>query len=510
MKSCNLAWRIWLVVSTAALLLCGCGGGSETTPPPPLASSSDVAIAGDQQGVSPFISFVQLRGESLAKVAAVRYTIQPKVGAVSKPVDVQYTIDALRRRGFAAPTGGVVTLPVFGLYAGYTNKVAVILQFEDKSRQTLQVDVLTSAFTDPNGIYDQPTILKARAEGSTLGFDFFFIKSGLGTPVVIDTDGEVRWVGVGPSNSLSSAFHDNAFVVGEQGSTKLYRLELDGSVSISFLISPTYTNFHHNIDPGKNGLLVEVDAMSGGVKSVESILADVAWSGAVLKEWDFAALLGAYMRSQGDDPSAFIRPGADWFHMNAATYDARDDSLIVSSRENFLIKVDYRSGNIIWVFGDPSKYWYTFPSLRAKALSLQGGGLYPIGQHATTITSDGLLMLFNDGLPSTQQPTGAPVGESRSYSAVSAYAIDPTTMTAVETWRFVHDQTILSNICSSAYEAAGKSLLVTYAVADNRTKARLVGLDADHNVVFDFEYKTSACFTSWNALPIPFEGLTFE
>jgi len=37
-------------------------------------------------------------------------------------VGVSYTIDALKRRGYAVAGSGVLTLPVFGLYAGYTNR----------------------------------------------------------------------------------------------------------------------------------------------------------------------------------------------------------------------------------------------------------------------------------------------------------------------------------------------------------------------------------------------------
>ena len=56
----------------------------------------------------------------------------------------------------------------------------------------------------------------------------------------------------------------------------------------------------------------------------------------------------------------------------------------------------------------------------------------------------------------------------------------------------------------------GKSVLISYAVASQRTKARLVGLDASRNVVFDFEYPTTGCNTSWNAIPVNFDGLMFE
>jgi hypothetical protein len=502
LSAASLAW---------VMVLTACGGGNETAPPPEMASTSDVAALSTQPGVTPFIGFVKLTGLSLVNLASIRYTIEAKTGTISKPVDVSYTMAALQRRGYVTARDATLTLPVFGLYAGQANRVLLQLKYADNSIQALPLSVTTASYTDPKGIYDRPNMIKRRAAGSTLGFDFFAIKSGVGTPVVVDTDGEVRWVGIGIADGGSSAFQDNGFVVGDQVSTSLTRLELDGTFSHSTLISPFYTNFHHNIEQGKSGLLAEVDANNAGIISLETNLVEITSAGSVVSQWDFAALLASYMRTHGDDPSLFIRPGIDWFHMNAAIYDPRDNSLIVSSRENFVIKVDYASGDLIWILGDPTKYWYGFSSLRAKALTLEGGGLYPIGQHAVSVSSDGLLMLFNDGAASFNQPAMAPAGESRAYSAVSAYAIDATRSSAKEVWRFDHDKTILSDICSSAYEASGKSILIDYSAAGNRKTARLVGLDANHDVVFDFEYASPApCKVGWNAIPVPFEQLRFE
>jgi len=148
--------------------------------------------------------------------------------------------------------------------------------------------------------------------------------------------------------------------------------------------------------------------------------------------------------------------------------------------------------------------------LRAKALTLASGGLYPIGQHGVSITSDGLVMVMNDGEQSANNPPGTSAGEQRTYSAVSAYAIDVATMTATEVWRFDYGQSIFAPICGSVYEAPGKTLLVDYATADKDTHARLVGLDANHDVVFDFQYMSPPCQTSWNAVPIPLEQMVFQ
>jgi arylsulfate sulfotransferase len=116
-------------------------------------------------------------------------------------------------------------------------------------------------------------------------------------------------------------------------------------------------------------------------------------------------------------------------------------------------------------------------------------------------------MLFNDGLGSVNQPAGEPAGQTRTYSAVSAYSIDQASMTATEVWDSDAGQAIYSAICSSAYGAADQSILVDCATASNRTEALLVGLDSSHKVVFEFEYPTTACNTSWNGRPISLDDL---
>lgn len=446
-------------------------------------------------------------------VTSVEYTIAPKPGSVSKPVHVEYSIAALLARGYVTSKGSM-TVPVFGLYAGYDNDVSVLVHMQSNSTIPFDVTITTAPYVDTGGVYSKPTVQTARAPGSDLGFDFIFIKSALGAPVIIDTDAQIRWVVPASFTSSSSTLVGDQFVIGDGTQPVVHRISLDGTQTQAPLPSGAfgYTDFNHDIEAGKSGLLAEVDAAISGVPQVESNVIEMTASPSnlVINHWDLGAILSAYMSSHGDDPSLFVRPGIDWFHSNSAIYDPSDDSLIVSSRENFVIKLDYKSGNILWILGDPTKYWYTFPSLRAKALTLAAGGLYPIGQHALSITSDGLLMLFNDGEGSLNQPAGEPAGQTRTYSAVSAYSIDPMSMTAQDVWDYDAGQTIYSAICSSAYEATGQSLLVDYAYAANGNEALLVGLNANHETVFSFAYTNTGCLTSWNAQPVALDDLTIQ
>lgn len=500
------AWIRGLFIGCAVALLVSCGGGDQS----PMAERNDIAVTGTEAGASPHIQHVLLRASEPGDLAAVAFWVQPKAGTRSRPVAARYTLRYLQEgRATGAPPNDI-RLPVFGLYAGTQNMVDILVEFKDGSVRQMTQAVDTPARTGTL-VYDQPNILVARRAADNLGFDFFYVKAGQGAPVVIDTDGNVRWVGVSGGNSFSSIFRDGEFYVGDQGSLSFKRLSLDGQV-VEATVNPAgaYEKFHHNVDPGKLGFLAEFDGRQVGMAIIESMIAEIDKTGKVLKSWDLADIVANHMRAGGDDPGQFVRLGIDWFHMNAALYDPRDDSLVLSSRENFVIKVDYQSGNIRWILGDPTKYWYTFPSLRAKALRLEAGGRYPIGQHAISINSAGELLLFNNGAPSSWQPVGAPIGETRAYSTVSAYAVDPVAMTAREVWSFDYGRSVLSEYCSSVYESRGQSMLVSYALAGGRTKARLVGLTAAREVAFDIEYPTTGCNTAWNAVPIDFDRLRFD
>ena len=87
------------------------------------------------------------------------------------------------------------------------------------------------------------------------------------------------------------------------------------------------------------------------------------------------------------------------------------------------------------------------------------------------------------------------------------YSIDPVARTARETARYDHG--VQSGFCSSAYQASDNSLFITYSYVNTGTRVRLVGLDAQRQVAFDFQYTTGVC-SAWNADLFPFHALTLN
>jgi hypothetical protein len=490
-------------------------GGPARAPGVDEAPTGDLAFKKATPGVTPFISFAKFAGgASIARTASVSYKIAQAPGAHAKAVKVRYSMAWLQAHGRILKDGSLV-LPVFGLYANYVNDVAVTFAFDDGTKQDLPIQIATAPYTDPLGLYDHPQLLRPRDPAVALAYSYIYLKAAKTTPVIVDTDAQIRWVGTGIDDSFSSAFLDNGFTIGSHDGPLVYRLELDGSHTKARIQSQTIEHFQHNITPGREARLGGVDTLIDGVENIQSTVIEMTDDGTLLHTWDFAQILADYMRAHGDDPSEFVRPGENWLHINSQIYDPSDNTLIISSREQFVLKIGYDSRDIVWILGDPTKYWYTFPSLRAKGLVFEPKGAYvPIGQHDIKFDPQGDLLMFNNGMPTMKLPAGAPHGQSRKFSVVSAYRIDPVNMTATETERYKHQKTILSRVCSSATEVllddGGGTQLIDYAAAADDTEMHLVGLGADGSMAFEYVYPTNDCGTGWNAQPIPFDGMDFE
>ncbi len=467
------------------------------------ANDTIITIDGYTAGATPFLAQVTLSVSNTAAIKTIQFSIAPKPGSSTRALSGTYSSSYLSERGDIS--NGKIFLPVYGLYHGYTNTVTLTYLFTDGSLKQANLTITTASFDDPCG-YEAPAVLQQRTAGNSLSYDFILLKGACSSfsPAIIDTDSALRWVGTADAQFFYLGFFENAIYIAV--GTQLYRNDLDGTVTyLGDYKGDGVIDFHHNVDRGKTGLLFEADTADYS----ETIFMEIDSSGTLLKTWDMAAIISAAMRAGGDDPSQFVFPAPDdWFHNNAVAYHRADDSLIVSSREDFVICIDYTSGAIKWILGDPEKAWYQFPSLRQFALTLTSGSLPPIGQHAVSTTYDEGLLLFDNGLNSLFQ---APPGATRSYASPRKYKIDPINRTASEVWNYLMDESVYSPYCGSVYEDQPLNYLVDYAyvLQDNAIHARIVGLDASGTKIFDYQYPSSGCTKIFNAVPLHLEKTAF-
>ena len=486
--------RVWAAVGAAALAF----GGPGTS----RAANRPVEIVSQEPGVTPFIEMVTVNMEHPANLKSYQFTVHPKQGSHTRAISAQYSSAALQRRGFLNLDSPVVTLPVYGLYQDRLNRVTLTFRFANGGSQTNTLSIQTEPFA---GVAT-PEVVQARTTDPKLSYDFFLLKNydTPASPLILDTDGELRWVGTSgaPGGSEASAFYQNGVYIGV--GTSLLRMELDGAITLDHDLGDAgVTAFHHNIDPGRNGLILDVTIPW----ALESVNLEVDASGNVLRQWNLGTILAAAMSAGGDDPAGFVQDPTlrDWFHNNCTAYRASDNTLLVSSRENFVVALDYDSGAVKWILGDSTKHWYEYPSLRKFALALAPGTLAPIGQHALSIVSDNLL-LFDDGYQSLDQ---SPAGISRTYSAPREYEIDTAQHLATEVWNYPNAESIFSPICSSVYQDAPANYLIDYSTAGPYQYTEILGLEHG-KTVFEYQFTvTDYCAAGWNADILHLEDLVF-
>jgi hypothetical protein len=475
------------------------------------ASAVTVLSTALHERVPSFIGSVTLGGINTSRLRDITFTVQPKPGATATAVSATYGANYLVASGRVDAGAGTVTIPVFGLYEHYTNTVA--LRVRDGRTTNLNATLTTDAWNGPFSAAGRESITPRNA-AVRLDYSYMLLKSGDVGPMILDIDGNVRWAGLTAYHSPGGYLWGNDIYFDDGQfyccGSHIYKVGLDGTVStVADYSDQGVWGFHHNYDPGKRGLLVEVnlnDATDGGASHVESTIFEINPSGAIIDRWNISKILRDAMGPS--DASTFVYDGWDYFHNNAATYWKAQNTLVVSSRENFVIGIGYDDKKIKWILGDTSKEWYTYASLRRYALnllpgSLPGGSIAPVGEHAVSITRTGELMLFDNGEPSFM---GAdPAGPNRGYSAPRRYSINLRKMTAVETWRYDHGQTLDSNICSSVYES-GRSLIVDYA--NTSSGLHFVGLGAGDQVGFEYRWD-GGCGNGWNLRPIDLANVRY-
>ena len=269
------------------------------------ADDTTITIIGQTAGATPFISKLTLAVSDTSVLKSIQFTITPKPGSVTRPLSATYSNDYLVSRGFEYPPAGARS---FCQSTGFTMDMRIPLRltyrFMDGSSKQDSTTITTAAFNDPCG-YKNPTILQARTRSTKLSYDYIMVKGQCSSfsPAIIDTDGALRWVGTTGFWSAITTFFDNAVYLAH--GPQLYRNELDGSFTfIGDYSSIGVTDFHHNNDHGKVGLLLEADTAT----AIESLIIEVDASGNVLKQWNMVNIITAAMVAGGDDPTQFVHP----------------------------------------------------------------------------------------------------------------------------------------------------------------------------------------------------------
>ena len=253
-----------------------------------------------------------------------------------------------------------ISIPVLGLYPNSLNKVEVTLDFEG-GQQIDIIEIQTQEIPDFFPEIKVDKLKKEQMEPGMHALDIHFANFGKfrSAPIIFDDQGNIRWyldlsfhgAMVGPFQKVKNG---NILVAGRR---TIYEFDMLGKQVNKTLIDNNY-GIHHDVLELPNGdLLLCVGKRNAFIeKDGKTVLSDSDFmihfdrkKSKVVKEWDLAKHLDV-----SRDDLNFFRRG-DWLHMNALEFDPRDSTIIVSGRNQGLLKVSW-DDQLKWIMS-PKQNW---------------------------------------------------------------------------------------------------------------------------------------------------------
>ena len=353
-------------------------------------------------------------------------------------------------------------IPVVGLYPNRLNKVLVSIEFEGGQI----VDTVEIMTNNTPSFFPTIEINKLNRKEMSPGMhacDIHFANNGKfkTTPLIFDDQGQVRWyLDLSFAGKMVSPFQrlkDGSILMVTRHI--IFEFDMLGKLLRQTNINPNY-GMHHDVLElpdgnllacvGKRGQFIEVDN-----KKVQSdsdfIIALDRQNGQILREWDLAKQLDVSRNELN-----FFRPG-DWLHMNGLAFDTRDNSIIVSGKNQGLVKISWKD-SLEWIMA-PKRKWGnsgrngkgfdTKPYLltavdssgQSYSQSLQDGSLslesfdFPWGMHSPEILPNGNLIVFDNG-------TYRNFENKNHYSRAVEYSIHKEDQTVQQIWQYGRERGI--------------------------------------------------------------------
>jgi arylsulfate sulfotransferase len=278
--------------------------------------------------------------------------------------------------------------------------------------------------------------------------------------IALDESGDVVWYLEGGfaqadmlenGNLLTTAASDNSIneitILGEPIQT-WYSSAGDAPPEDSIIVDSE--GFHHDAFPmnGGESMLVPsyafrtiedypIDEQDPSVRETSLVrdtpVIEFTSDGTVVNTWNFLDLLR--QTRIGFDGTQIRNEGRNWAHTNAVIYDETDDAIIASLRnQDAVVKVSRATGELLWILGTHANWagWESY------LLSPTGSDFaWQYHQHAPMLTTDGTIILFDNGNNRASPFTGeVPVSGDANFSRAVEFAIDEEAMTVSQVWEW--------------------------------------------------------------------------
>ena len=401
-------------------------------------------------------------------------------------------------------------IPVLGLYANTLNQVEVTLDFGSKTVVDT-VKIQTHPLPDVFPRIEINKLDRSKMEQGLHGCDIHFANYGKfrSIPLIFDDQGKVRWyLDLSFHGKMVSPFQRlNDGTILMVGRFDIYEFDMLGKLLKQTKIDNNYGMHHEVLELPNGDLIICVGKRNAYIElDGETVQSDSDFmihysrkTGKIIKEWDLAKHLDV---SRND--LNFFRKG-DWIHMNGLAFSQKDSTIIVSGKNQGIIKVSW-DDNLQWIMS-PKKNWgksgrkgtgfdtkpYLLTAIDSnknkldnsiqEGINSQDNFDFPWGPHAPELLSNGNLLVFDNGVYRNFK-------KDLTYSRAVEYNIGENHKTIEQVWQYGKERGVdfFSSIVSDVDALENGNLLITsgYIAPATNHSGKIVEIDyPSKNEVFE-------------------------
>jgi arylsulfate sulfotransferase len=392
-------------------------------------------------------------------------------------------------------------VPILGLYPDTLNKIILGLTRRDLGYAEDTFEIRTDTLPS---FFPEISIQTAAIDMMEPGWNLCTVAFGLGNrfasyPLIFDNHGIVRWYlafaehGLGWITPVEMLHNGNlCFGLGDT----IYEYSMLGMQENTWTLHGC-SQTHDIVEKPDGNFLIPVHKWHIGTAD-DHILEMDRNTGAIMKEWDLRTVMDV-------DRFTYVQDSVDWLHINSVWYSPEDNSLIISGRNQGMIKVNYEN-DPLWILA-PNKGWgqagqngdgfptadYLLTAVNAQGSpypdSVQSGDSdadefsWVWGQHAAMYLPNGNVFIFDNGLNRN-------FSNRNRFSRGVEYEVNEQEMTIKQVWSYGKDmgREFYSGIISDVdyLPETGNRLLTAGIISGLPTHSTIVEVThPDKTVVFE-------------------------
>lgn len=340
-------------------------------------------------------------------------------------------------------------IPIYGMYPDYENKIELILTNGTKK----EVIIKTEEYKG-----DPITVEKTTTEVEN---NLYFISPNFVNDCIIDGKGNILWYVLGDYAGDIEYLDNGHFYISDPNQGKNgVKINYSSFVEMDYLGKIykqwiTEYGVHHELVPLSNNKMMVLGANDNSDFYDSYIYTIDLETGKVIKYIDIYELL------HNIDPELIESLGKNFDLVNnSADYNEETGELLISLRGlNSLMKLNFNTNEIEWIFGNPEFWGKNFEKYMLKTID---NTRYLGGQHSAFVTENGLIAVHNNDIDQFDLSNSNLSHYLDRYTTCDLYKIDEQNKTIQTVWQYTANKQQFSNVAGHMEMLENGNKLITY------------------------------------------------